>query len=97
MRKRFLTTNSNSVTYPVLVIEVENIKCQRVLTEISKLEKGILYSSSGLIEKIKNKKPCRKECKGIECNNFSIITYINVNIIFLYVKQKFTVKFQIDC
>ena len=51
MRKRFLTTNSNLVTYSVLVIKVENIKCQRVLIEISKLEQEVHIPHSVRLKK----------------------------------------------
>ena len=56
-----LTTNTSLVTYPVLVIEVEGVKC-RALTDTGA---GSSYASSKLINKIK-KKPIRTENKRIE-------------------------------
>ena len=56
-----LTTNDNRVTYPLVVIDIESIKC-RVLIDTGA---GASYASSTLIDRI-NKKPIRKQCQRIE-------------------------------
>ena len=56
-----LTTNDNRVTYPLVIIDIEGIKC-RVLTDTGA---GSSYASSTLIDRI-NKKPTRKQYKRIE-------------------------------
>ena len=56
-----LTTNDNHVTYPLVIIDIEGIKC-RALTDTGA---GASYASSTLIDRI-NKKPIRKQYKRIE-------------------------------
>ena len=48
----FLTTHSNSVTYPVLVTEVEGIKCRTLIDIAARCS----YASSSLINEV-NEKP----------------------------------------
>ena len=55
-----LTINSNSVTYPVLAIEVDGIKCRALIYTAA----GILYAYPvWLIEK--PKKTCRKRIETL--------------------------------
>ena len=63
-----LTTNTSLVTYPVLVIEVEGVKCQALIDTGA----GSSYASSKLINKI-NKKPIRRETKRIETLMHSVV------------------------
>ena len=61
MSNVLLTTNDNHVTYPLVIIDIEVIKC-RALTDTGA---GASYASSTLIDRI-NKKPIRKQHKRIE-------------------------------
>ena len=63
-----LTTSSNSVTHPVLVIEVEDIKCRTLINN----GVGSSCALSGFINKI-NKKLCRKEFRTIETLTNSVV------------------------
>ena len=63
-----LTTNTSLVTYPVLVIEVEGVKCRALIDTGA----GSSYASSKLINKV-NKKPIRKETKRIETLMDSVV------------------------
>ena len=63
-----LTTNTSLVTYPVLVIEVEGVKCRALIDTGA----GSSYASSKLINKI-NKKPIRRETKRIETQMHSVV------------------------
>ena len=63
-----LTANASLVTYPVLVIEVEGVKCRALIDT----EAGSSYASSKLISKI-NKKPIRRESKRIETLMDSVV------------------------
>ena len=56
-----LTTNDNHVTYPLVIIDIEGIKCRAVLDNGT----GASYVSPNLIEQI-NKKLIRKQNKRIE-------------------------------
>ena len=56
-----LTTNDNRVTYPLVVIDIEGIKCRTLIDTGA----GASYASSTLIDRI-NKKPIRKQYKRIE-------------------------------
>ena len=56
-----LTINGNHVTYPLIIIDIECIKCRALIdTGV-----GASYTSSTLIDRI-NKKPIRKQHKRIE-------------------------------
>ena len=59
--KILLTASSFSVTYPVVLLELEVVKCQALI----KTGAGASYASSTLINRI-NKKPIRTETKKIE-------------------------------
>ena len=59
--KILLTASSFSATYPVVLIEIEVVKCQALI----KTGAGTSYASSTLINRI-NKKPIRTEAKKIE-------------------------------
>ena len=63
-----LTTNTSLVTYPVLVIEVEGVKCRALIDTGA----GSPYASSKLLNKI-NKKPIRREIKRIETLMHSVV------------------------
>ena len=63
-----LTTNTSLVTYPVLVIQVEGLKCRALIDTGA----GSSYASSKLINKI-NKKPIRRETKRIETLMHSVV------------------------
>ena len=63
-----LTTNTSLVTYPVLVIEVEGVKCRALIDTGA----GSSCASSKLINKIK-KKPIRRETKRIETLMHSVV------------------------
>ena len=63
-----LTTNTSLVTYPVLVIQVEGLKCRALIDTGA----GSSYASSKLINKI-NKKPIRRETKRIETQMHSVV------------------------
>ena len=63
-----LTTNTIHVTYPVVVIEVEGVKC----TALIDTGAGSYYLSSKLISRL-NKKPIRKERKRIEALIHSVL------------------------
>ena len=56
-----LTSNTNLVTYPVLVIEAESVKCRALIHTGA----GSSYASSKLLNKI-NKKPIPRETKRIQ-------------------------------
>ena len=56
-----LTTNASLVTYPVLAIDVEGVKCRALIDTGT----GSSYASSKLINKI-NKKPICRESKRIK-------------------------------
>ena len=62
-----LTTNTSLVTYPVLVIKAEGVKCRTLIDTGA----GSSYLSSKL-NKV-NKKPIRKETKGIETLMYSAV------------------------
>ena len=62
-----LTTNTSLVTYPVLVIEVEGVKCRALIDTGA----GSSYASYKLISKI-NKPICR-ETKRIETLMHSVV------------------------
>ena len=68
-----LTANNNSVTYPVLIIEVEGIKWKALIATGA----GSAYASSSLINKV-NTKPCHKECKRIETLMNSVVRKTDV-------------------
>ena len=70
-----LTTNTSLVTYPVLVIEVEGVKC-RVLIDTGA---GSPYASSKLLNKI-NKKPIRREIKRIETLMHSVVKKTDLSV-----------------
>ena len=61
-------TNTSLVTYPVLVIEVEGVKCRALIDTGA----GSSCASSKLINKIK-KKPIRRETKRIETLMHSVV------------------------
>ena len=63
-----LTTNTSLVTYQVLVIEVEGVKCRALIDTGA----GSSCASSKLINKIK-KKPIRRETKRIETLMHSVV------------------------
>ena len=63
-----LTANTSLVTYPVLVIQVEGLKCRALIDTGA----GNSYASSNLINKI-NKKPIRRETKRIETLMHSVV------------------------
>ena len=63
-----LTTNTSHVTYPVVVIEVEGVKCRALIDTGA----GSSYVSSKLISRL-NKKPIRKESKRIETLMHSVV------------------------
>ena len=63
-----LTTNTIPVTYPVVVIEVEGVKC----TALIETGAGSAYVSSKLISRL-NKKPIRKESKRIQTLMHSVV------------------------
>ena len=63
-----LSTNTSLLTYPVLVIEVEGVKC-RVLIDTGARSS---YASSKLINKI-NKKPICRETKRVETLMHSVV------------------------
>ena len=63
-----LTTNTIHVTYPVVVIEVEGVKCRELIDTGA----GSSYVSSKLISRL-NKKPIRKESKRIETLMHSVL------------------------
>ena len=56
-----LTTNYNHVTYPLVIIDIEGIKCRALIDTGARAS----YASSTLIDRI-NKKPIRKQYKRIE-------------------------------
>ena len=56
-----LTTNDNYVTYPLVIVDIEGIKCRALIDTGA----GASYASSTLIDRI-NKKPIRKQYKRIE-------------------------------
>ena len=56
-----LTTNDNHVTYPLVIIDIEGIKCRTLIDTGA----GASYASSTLIDRI-NKKPITKQYKRIE-------------------------------
>ena len=70
-----LNTNTSLVTYPVLVIEVQGVKC-RALIETGA---GSSYASSKLIKKI-NKKPLRRETKRIEPLKHSVVKKTDLSV-----------------
>ena len=63
-----LTTNTIHVTYPVVVIEVEGVKCRALIYTGA----GSSYGSLKLISRL-NKKPIRKQSKRIETLMHSVI------------------------
>ena len=69
-----LTTNTSLVTYPVLVIEVEGIKCRALIDTGA----GSSYASSKLISKI-NKKPILRESNRIENLMHSVVKKIDLS------------------
>ena len=56
-----LTTNEGHVTYPVVIVEIEGVKCRALLDSAA----GSSYVSSSLISII-NKKPTRRDTKLID-------------------------------
>ena len=62
------TPNTSLVTYPVLVIEVEGVKCRALIDTGA----GSSYASYKLISKI-NKKPICRETKRIETLMHSVV------------------------
>ena len=68
-------TDTSLVTYPVLVIEVEGVKCRALIDTGA----GSSYESSNLINKI-NKKPIRRESKRIETLMHSVITKTDLSV-----------------
>ena len=56
-----LTINDEHVTYPLVIIDIEGIKCRALIDTGA----GASYASSTLIDRI-NKKPIRKQYKRIE-------------------------------
>ena len=63
-----LTTATSYVTYPVVVIKVEAVKCRTLIdTGV-----GSSYVSSKLISRL-NEKPIRKESKRIETLMHSVV------------------------
>ena len=56
-----LTTNDNHVIYPLVIIDIEGIKCRALIDTGAEAS----YASSTLIDRI-NKKPIRKQYKRIE-------------------------------
>ena len=64
-----LTTNTIPVKYPVVVIEVEGVKCTAALIDTGA---GSAYVSSKLISRL-NKKPIRKESKRIQTLTHSVV------------------------
>ena len=56
-----LTTNDNHVTYPLVIIDIEGIKCRALIDTGA----GASYASSTLIDRI-NEKLIRKQYKRIE-------------------------------
>ena len=69
-----LTRNASLVTYPVLVIEVEGIKCRALIDTGA----GSSYASSKLISKI-NKKPILRESNRIENLMHSVVKKIDLS------------------
>ena len=63
-----LTTNTIHVTYPVVVTEVENVKCRTLIDTGA----GRSYVSSKLITGL-NKRKIRKESKRIETLMHSVV------------------------
>ena len=63
-----LATNTSLVAYPILVIEIEGVKCRALIDTWA----GSSYASSKLINKI-NKKPIRRESKRIETLMYSVV------------------------
>ena len=63
-----LTTNTIHVKYPVVVTEVEGVKCRELIDTGA----GSSYVSSKLISRL-NKKPIRKESKRIETLMHSVL------------------------
>ena len=70
-----LTTNTSLVTYPVLVIEVEGVKCRALIDTGA----GSPYASSKLLNKI-NKKPIRREIKRIETLMHSVVKKTDLSV-----------------
>ena len=63
-----LTTNTSHVTYLVVVIEVEGVRCRALINTGA----GSSCISSKLIRRL-NKKPIRKESKRIETIMHSVV------------------------
>ena len=70
-----LTTNTSLVTYPVLVIEVEGVKCRALIDTGA----GSPCASSKLLNKI-NKKPIRREIKRIETLMHSVVKKTDLSV-----------------
>ena len=80
-----LTTNASLVTYPVLVIEVEGVKCRALIDAGA----GSSYASSKLINKI-NKKAIRRESKRMETLMHSVVKKTEVYQFEIgYINQEF--------
>ena len=69
-----LTANTIHETYPVVVTEVEGVKCRALIDT----EAGSSYVSSKLISRL-NKKPNRKESKRIETLMHSVLHILNLH------------------
>ena len=87
-----LTTDTSLVTYPVLVIEVEGVKCRALIDTGA----GSPYASSNLINKI-NKKPIRRESKRIETLMHSVIKKTEINQLKIGdINQEFKISIEIN-
>ena len=83
-----LTTCSCSVTYPVVLIEIEGFKCRTVIDNGA----GASCNSSTLINHI-NKKPIRTETKKIETLMSTNIRNIKINSVRI---QNITCEFDFE-
>ena len=85
---KLLTTSSCSARYPVVLIEIEGVKCRALIYTGA----GASYTSSTLINHI-NKKPIRTETKKIETLMSTNIRNIKINSVRI---QNITCEFDFE-
>ena len=87
-----LTTNTGLVTHPVLVIEVEGVKCRALIDTGA----GSSYVPSKLINKI-NKEPVLRESKRIESLMHSVVKKTEIYQFEIgYINQEFKIGIKIN-
>ena len=87
-----LSTNTSLLTYPVLVIEVEGVKCRVLINTGARSS----YASSKLINKI-NKKPIRRETKRVETLMHSVVKKTEIYQFEIgHINQEFKIDIEIN-